>query len=242
MTDQEKQKLYTLRYLCRNDWGKPESQSEAIEILNGLLGDGIQDDARPWPVIHPPATPTVPKFTHLWLSAGHGGSDPGVCDGDLREADLAIELRDLVKARLVGLSVWTDPNEWKTSQTAPYLQSHTKAGELIADIHFNWGARVGHGVEVLTPVSPTVFEVNLAKKLAKAIAETLGSVLRGDQGFKTEAESQHKKLAMMRPAGENVLIEVCFLDNKAEIGRYLSRKIQVADAIANVFKTVLAPA
>lgn len=58
MTDASKQKLYTLRYLCRNDWGKPDSQAEAIEILNGLLGDGARPQAD--------ASPQDPGQKLLW--------------------------------------------------------------------------------------------------------------------------------------------------------------------------------
>lgn len=47
MTDQEKQILYTIRWNVRNKWGDPSSQSEVVELLGELIGDGIQPSKEP---------------------------------------------------------------------------------------------------------------------------------------------------------------------------------------------------
>lgn len=185
-----------------------------------------------------PGTVTKPSCRRIWLSAGHGGSDPGAGGSGYREADLAIELRDLVRGQMPSdADVWTDPNSWATKQTAPYIQGRSKAGEIVCDIHFNAYNGVAQGVEVIVPDSPTAFEIKLAEKLAAGISESIKSPLRGTRGVKTESQTPHKRLAMMRPPGENVLIEVCFIDNAAEMARYQSSKLLVARKIADALLT-----
>lgn len=180
-----------------------------------------------------PGVSSPPKNRRIWLSAGHGGSDPGVVANGVKEADLAIELRDLVRGRIPSsIEVWTDPNAWATATTAPYVGGKSKAGDIVCDLHFNAYNGTAHGVEVIVPESPTAFEIALGQKIAKGIAQSIGSVLRGNAGVKTESESQHKRLAMMRPAGENILIEVCFLDNPSELARYRANILRVAEVIA----------
>lgn len=195
----------------------------------------------PKSVEKPPSIPGVTTPTNkrkIWLSAGHGGSDPGAAGSGFIESDLAIELRDLVRGRLPdGVNVWTDPNAWATATTAPYIQGASKAGDIVCDIHFNAYNGAAQGVEVIVPDSPTAYEIKLAEKIAKGIAEAIQSPLRGTRGVKTESETARKRLAMMRPPGENVLIEVCFIDNKAEMARYQSNKLTVAKAIADALLT-----
>lgn len=174
----------------------------------------------------------------LWLTAGHGGSDPGAGGFGHNEADLVLELRDLITAALkrkgFKYTIWNDPNNWATSQTSAYLQSRTKEGDVVFDLHFNAASPSAHGVEVIVPNNYTPVEAKLAKGIAKVDADVLQTVLRGDEGLKTEGETPRQRLAMMRPPGVNVLLETGFITNREELTKYLNGKERLADELANV--------
>lgn len=220
-----------------NNNGEP---GETFSVLMTLI-----EKAHPKPPVSTPVPPpSLPGATtptnkrKIWLSAGHGGTDPGASGSGFIEADLAIELRDLVRGRLPDeTNVWTDPNAWATATTAPHIQSNSKSGDIVCDIHFNAYNGSAQGVEVIVPDSPTAYEIKLASAIARGIALVIKSPLRGTNGVKTESETARKRLAMMRPAGENVLIEVCFIDNRDEMGRYQLNKLTVAKVIADALLT-----
>jgi N-acetylmuramoyl-L-alanine amidase len=196
------------------------------------------------PVVSIPKTPSVKpvpavKYGTLYLSAGHGGSDSGIEAMGRKEADLAIDLRDRITKKLAvlipDLTVWNDPNGWATAQTSAHLLKTTSQADTICDLHFNGSNGKGNGVEVIIPKDYSPKELALARNLAKAIVGATGLVLRRDQGVMTETESQHGRLAMMRPPGTNILIENCFLDNKGDIEKFISVIDNVAEVIAKTF-------
>lgn len=215
--------------------GRP---GETYAFLKGLIE---KMPVKPISEVTPPDLPgsvTPSNNRRIWLSAGHGGSDPGAVSKGRREADYAIELRDLVRGQMPDdANVWIDPNAWATGTTAPYVQSHSKAGDIVCDIHFNAYNGTANGVEVIVPDSPTAYEIKLAERIAKGIADAIQSPLRGTRGVKTESQTARGRLAMMRPPGENVLIEVAFIDNDAEMARYNASKLAVAKVIASALLT-----
>lgn len=171
------------------------------------------------------------------LSAGHS-TDPKGDRGaqgvnGVWEGDLTVELRDLIVKELsaLGIQAKTDPNQNALSATLSFFKSLLTGTAISIDIHWNAFNGVAKGCEVIIPESSTSFERGLASDLVNTICKT---TLITSRGVKTEAQTARKRLAWMRPSCENVLIEVCFIDNKQDMLLYNSNKLAVAKNIAKV--------
>lgn len=164
----------------------------------------------------------------IFVSAGHGGPDPGVVANGHREADLALELRDLVAAELTakGFDVATDG---AAGVNEPLVQAIHGAAQrdLAVEFHLNSGPDTAHGVEALSMPAQKA----LAQELTAAVSSVLGNVRRGDNGWKADNEGQHHSLGFCRQAA-GVVLEVFFLTNTDELAVYLTKKAEMADAIA----------
>ena len=169
----------------------------------------------------------------IFLSAGHGGNDVGAVGNGYNEADLTIELRDLVLKCLkqLGAKVVIDDNKNALAQTITFFKNKVAKDSILLDIHWNSFNETSTGTEVLVPATPTKFETDLATDLSKVIANTLNIKNRG---VKTELQSARKSLGWMRLTGENVLIETCFISNKNDMDSYQKNKEELAKKIAIV--------
>ena len=169
----------------------------------------------------------------VFISAGHGGSDPGAVslNGKYREADLALRLRNLVFAglRTRGVEVISDgeAGENKPLRDAVEIAKKNSTG-ISVELHFNAAGPSASGVEALAYPNHRV----LCQRLCGVIANRLGSPLRGDLGWKPQDSGQHHRLAFCEAGG--IILEVCFISNKAELRTYLQSEKDIADALAGV--------
>lgn len=167
----------------------------------------------------------------VFISAGHGGNDPGAIANGHKEAELALYLRDRIAANLRGMNVRciTDgqAGENKPLRDAVKLAKEN-AGPSI-ELHFNASTNEkANGVEVLAmpELKP------LAQQIAMAISGVLKSPLRGHLGYRSQSSGQHHRLAFCQAGG--LVVEVCFMTNSAELNNYLFNDESVAVAIAQV--------
>jgi N-acetylmuramoyl-L-alanine amidase len=170
----------------------------------------------------------------IFLSAGHGGADPGAVANGYIERDLAIELRLLVANELksrYSINAKLDPNQNKLIETLKWLAGKFLTKDILFDIHWNAGG--GTGIEVIVPEVSSNFERTLAQTLADRISAITGWKKRGG-GVKPESSTARKRLGWMRPNAENILIEVCFIDNKTDMALYESNKVTIAKTIAQI--------
>lgn len=170
----------------------------------------------------------------LFVSAGHGGSDPGATYKGFVEADLNIEFRDILVAELraFGIEAITDPNENYTRKTLAWLRGKFGSKDILFDIHFNAGPTASHGSEVIVPNVASAFEKALATEICAALS-TFGFKNRG---VKPESQTFRKSLAWMKPNAENVLIEIGFITNETDMRLYESNKRGIARKVANILK------
>lgn len=171
----------------------------------------------------------VPRV--VLVSAGHGGRDRGAVGYGHAEADLALELRDLVFALLarMGHHVDRDGDAGDNLRLTVAIEKARHAFVAL-ELHFNGTLASATGVECFGQAGARP----LCQRLAQATAAVLGLPLRGGMGgFKLHTESQHgaRGLGFCRAGG--VLLEVCWM-NQRDLDRYLPRKAQVAAAIAGV--------
>ena len=164
------------------------------------------------------------KFT---ITAGHSNTDPGAVANGVKEADLAVWLRDTVvsKLRQLGHSIVTDGAPGQNEPLSKALTLITSADKAI-EIHFNAATPTAKGVETIALPKDKA----LAQKLSQAIAEVLMTKVRGDAGFIDQSKSARGKLGFVSRGG--LIIEVCFITNTTETAFYNDRKWLVASAIA----------
>jgi N-acetylmuramoyl-L-alanine amidase len=171
----------------------------------------------------------------LFLTAGHHRKDAGATYHGRKEADETIRLRNaittLLKAK--GVVVWNDADDWDLSRTIHEIRKLSQPDDIICDLHFNAGSSAATGCEVYIPENADTAEQTLARQLAATIASTL---LIRNRGIKSESNSRHKRLGIMRPTGKNLLIEVCFISNHYDMVQYDTFFQLLAENIAKVLR------
>lgn len=171
----------------------------------------------------------------LFLIAGHGGKDPGAVSGSYIERDLAIELRFLINNELRRLNIIPnmDANQNYLSQTLSWLRGKLGAKDVIIDIHWNASSNpTASGTEVIVPEVASKYE----NEFANALVSTISSIGFKNRGVKPETDTARKKLAIMRPVAENILIEVCFISNAQDMVLYQKSKQLLAKKLAYIIR------
>lgn len=169
----------------------------------------------------------------LIISAGHGGNDPGASGNGFIERELTIELRDLIVAefKLLNIAPLVDDNRNALSQTLTWLRGKFGSKDILLDIHWNASSNPdAKGSEIIVPDVVSSFEKILANGLLKVFTD-LGF---RDRGVKHESLTARKSLAWMKPAAENILIEVCFISNTLDMKLYQANKHTIAKRLAAV--------
>lgn len=169
----------------------------------------------------------------IFISSGHGlPSDPGAVSGKYVEAELTVEVRNMIVCELavMGVLAITDPVQNPLQATLNYIKGKFGAKDILFDIHFNAFNGTAQGTEVIIPKVNTQFE----RDLARDIVNVLVSAGYKSRGVKTEDKTARKTLGWMRPLAENILLEFCFLDNKGDMNLYESKKQEIAAGIAKV--------
>lgn len=165
------------------------------------------------------------KFT---ITAGHGGRDPGAVAADgTTEAALMVELRDVVAAKLRGLghTVLTD-GSWRANLPLPYAITLVPGSDVAIELHTNAATNpAARGVEVISLPE----RAKLARTMARRIAHTLETPVRGAGGWIDQAQSARGRLGFVRAGG--LVVEVGFISNPDELHKLRTRLWPVATAI-----------
>lgn len=178
----------------------------------------------------------------VFLSAGHGdklSKDRGAKASyelvTIYEGNLTINLRNAIKDELValGVNVVIDNDRNILSDTLNFIKGKFTEECLLIDIHWNAFNKKASGSEVIIPKDFSKKEFETATDILKAIT-SFGFKSRG---VKTEDKTARKTLGWMRPKGQNILIEVCFMDNKKDMDIYFKNKEAIAKKIAEVIKS-----
>lgn len=170
----------------------------------------------------------------IFLIAGHGGTDTGATSGNYIERDLTIQFRDLVIAELgkLGVPTKTDANENALKATLRWLANKFSSKDILLDIHWNAGSESASGTEVFIPDAASSFE----KLIGASILKVFTDFGFKNRGVKYESASARKRLGIMRPALENVLVEVCFITSNFDMKLYEANKYGLAKKLALVLR------
>jgi N-acetylmuramoyl-L-alanine amidase len=164
------------------------------------------------------------------ITAGHSNTDLGAINGKVKEADLVTNFRNAVSfyLREAGLQV---KNDGTGSQNDPLSSAIKliKGSSVAVEFHMNAAAsKQANGVETIALPK----DKKLAQDLSKAVADALGSRLRGDNGWIDQSKSARGRLAYVNAGG--LIVELGFISNEDELARFNARYWIAAKAVAKV--------
>ena len=171
-----------------------------------------------------------------FISAGHNPQgikvDPGACAHGLKEADLAVEFRNLVVSELKKrkVKVITDRDDERLGDYLKRIQ--TGSGSVVLEFHFDAAASdKATGTTSLVGDDADRLDKAFAKELVEATSSILGIKNRG---VLFEKDSHRGRLGLMREQGIVALLELCFITNIEDLVKYDLGKEKLAIKIAAI--------
>ena len=165
------------------------------------------------------------------ITAGHSNTDPGAVNGNITEAEITTDMRNIVAYCLkdLGIEVVTD-GRGNDNQTLRQAINLIKQGEVAVEFHCNaFHLPTAAGVEALAQPKDKV----ICQKLCEAVSDVMGIPVRGPAGgFKPENSGQHSRLGYVREGG--IILELFFISNPKELATYQAKKWLIAREIADV--------
>lgn len=151
----------------------------------------------------------------VFVSAGHGGSDPGACANGFKEKDLnlSIALSCVAELQRHGVEVLMNrTTDVATTSAQDVTACNRFAPDLAVDIHNNAGG--GDGAEVFHH-----YKGGTGKTLAQNILSEVVAIGQNSRGAKTKTNSAGKDYFyfIREIAAPSVIVECAFVDNKTDI-------------------------
>ena len=170
----------------------------------------------------------------LFISAGHSDSDPGAKGNGYTEADIVLELRDMIADELRDKVMFAKDGE--RGQNLPLSDAWRTAEmhDVALELHANsFSSPSATGVETLSARK----HYPLGEALCEAVADTLGIANRGAKG---ESSGQHSRLGFISRGG-GIIVELFFISNPDDVAAYYRHKTALAQAVARVLIDHVAP-
>ena len=170
-------------------------------------------------------------MTTVVITAGHSNTDPGAVNGNITEASIATDMRNMIALYLErkGIEVITD-GDGSDNQPLRQAIKLIKQGAIAIEFHCNaFHLPSAGGVEALAQPKDKI----ICQKICEAISDVMSIPVRGPTGgFKPENSGQHSRLGFVREGG--IILELFFISNPTELATYQSKKWLVAREIADV--------
>lgn len=174
----------------------------------------------------------------IFLSAGHNLNgikpDPGAVGNGFKEAELAVEFRNLVAECLTarGVKFITDKDDEKLAEYLKRIQ--TGNGSVVIEYHFDAAdSPLATGTTSLVGNDADRLDKAFAKELVDSTAKCFGIKNRG---VKTEADSHRGSLGLMRETGTVALVELAFISNVNDMKAYQFYKHSLAKIHAEIIE------
>lgn len=170
----------------------------------------------------------------IYLSAGHSNSDPGAVAFGRKEADIAVEFRNIVSfyLREMGISHEVDAKGTVNVPLAQTLKRTKAINGTELEFHCNAAANPqATGCETLQQSKNEALGALICKALS-------GALKIRNRGAKPEASGQHARLGFVQAGG--IIVELFFITNPNDLAAYDARKWVAAKAVAEVLAKVSA--
>lgn len=163
----------------------------------------------------------------IFVSAGHSNSDPGAVAFGRREADIAVEFRNMVSFYLMRAGVKHEMDGRGTENLPLSAAARSARNHQIAvEFHCNAAASASAtGAETLSGPK----DMAIGAQISAAVAKGLG--IR-NRGAKPESAGQHSRLAFVQAGG--IIVELFFITNQLDLAAYDARKWLAARDVADV--------
>ncbi len=170
------------------------------------------------------------------IDAGHGGSDSGATNGDLKEKSCNLDMANAMKSELEAYGVPVVMTRYDDSYISvgdrPNI-AYSNGCNLFISIHCNSGG--GNGTEVWKSVTE-YHDDALANKILSKVTGALGT---GNRGVKTRTGSNGDYYGVIRGSAAKkitgMIVEVAFIDGDySKLNSYNNRKAAgkaIADAV-----------
>ena len=199
----------------------PENVAEWVGIFVGVAM--VLARLKKQPELH-----NVNQF--VTVTAGHSNKDPGAVNGKFKEAELVSQFRNAVAyyLREAGIQYKTD-GVGILNQDLNAAIKLIKGSSVAVEFHMNAAtSKQANGVETIALPK----DKKLAQDLSKAVADALGSRLRGDNGWIDQSQSARGKLGFISNGG--LIVELGFISNEEELFQFNARYWSAAKAVAKV--------
>lgn len=166
-------------------------------------------------------------------SAGHHDKDPGALGNGYKESEITILIRDSVIHHLaVKQAKYESDKDWETN-TQYQNRIRSVKGKVVLDIHLNAATPSANGSEVIISNNASTLSKSFAKEILDTTCNVLGT---RNRGVLTESQTPRKKLGILNMSGLAALIEVCFITNKNEMDKLMSKGTidKLGEAYANI--------
>lgn len=171
----------------------------------------------------------------ILLSAGHSNTDPGAVANGVKESDIAVEARNIVRQKLesAGYPAVSD-GSGKDNQPLSQAVRLISGKTLAVEFHCNAAVNpLAGGVECISLPSMR----DESQKISAAISVAMGIKLRGDNGWIDQNKSARGKLAFVAAGG--IIVELFFLSNPVELKTWQDKKWLICQAIADAIKEII---
>lgn len=148
-------------------------------------------------------------MTKVFISVGHGGSDPGAFANGLKEKDLNLVVALKLNEELLRHGITTLMSRSKDEEdNTKIVECNKFKPDICVDVHFNAGK--GDGFEAFCSIFG-----NEGKKLAQLIEAEVKAIGQNSRGVKTKKNSNGRDYyAMIRETScPTVILEGAFLDS-----------------------------
>lgn len=163
----------------------------------------------------------------IFVSAGHSDTDPGAAGNGYTEANIVMELRNIVSFYLHRAGVEHGVDSGSITRNLPLRAAMmlARSYDIAIELHCNAGPPTATGVETLGKPAHT----QLGKAICEAVSHVLG--IR-NRGAKPEASGQHSRLGFVQAGG--LIVELFFITNPNDVAAYQAKKRLVGRAIAEI--------
>ena len=171
----------------------------------------------------------------IYLISGHDNRDSGATalykeTGLLKESELTIELKYLVKSYLQYEAIITDNDKHSLPTVINEINKSITSKDILLDLHFNSVVNNNvSGVETFVPNKYSTKEVEIGTELNVKLSEIMNIHNRGN---KTPNQSARGRIGILEGIGHRLLLEVCFISNLNDVRAYIKHKHLVALSIA----------
>ena len=171
----------------------------------------------------------------IFISAGHGGDDPGRVVGEWSEHRVCTWLRDQVTLGLLRKGCIVKGDGWgNINQPLKEVLYLMKNSDVKLEFHCNASDNPqANGTECLS--LPSLKKES--QHIAQTISRVLGERLRGEYGWTDQSKSAHGKLAFVEAGG--IIVEVCFITNPESLKNAINKRITLSDnLVESLYKII----